>query len=48
MMPSLLHFTDKVSQGSALGKELKEKDQWMKIKSGTDWLRELDPYKSTG
>ncbi|KAK4807886.1 LOW QUALITY PROTEIN: hypothetical protein QYF61_007792 [Mycteria americana] len=29
-------------------KEFKKKDQWIKIKSGTDWFRELDPYKSMG
>lgn len=47
-MPSLPPSSPKSNRPLHLAKEFKEKDQWMKIKSGTDWLRELDPYESMG
>lgn len=48
MMPSLPPSSLKSNRPLRLAKEFKEKDQWMKIKSGSDWLRELDPYESMG
>lgn len=48
-MPSLPHSSLTESNSPLhLAEEFKEKDQWMKIKSGTEWLRELDPYKFMG